>query len=233
MSTQLIELGGSQADYSKYRDISESDKRLELAARVAMAVAVVLVLTGTIVGIRHLQNSFQVVITKTGLVRYVSLAPLGILPGIFGTAAIVGLILGIYFLNMEKIRYGEERRSLKEEHQRAERLFELRKSNLDNLYLCYYKKNGGLGPLVRNGILTIEQKERVSQMLSAFGTHRAIVLDWTSPQKDKEFVEMVKANPGNPAYHQYHASQKIVAELEKEWAEFRETIGAAKSQDVL
>jgi len=103
---------------------------------------------------------------------------------------------------------------------RDDRVLLLTEKNLEEVYGWYYKKHGGLGPLVRKGYLTIEQGKRLSTLFKNFNETHQVYTAYTSTT-DLFIQDILDRSENYPAFGALLVRKE---KLEKKWRVLQEQI---------
>lgn len=187
----------------RWRDLDPEWVPFETKLRIGFAVLGVIALAGMALGIYFsitgpLEISFTAIQVSIG----------------GGLALVVPLFTGAIFFNMEKYQnsYLCELNFVKNLEKRERHYYRLTQSDIISIYDAYYRNGCGLGPLVRGGLLTIEEGERL----------RAIFKDITT--------YLVATGPGQ--YPKVKKEGLSVESLERSWDYMKNRLEIKKYQTV-
>ncbi len=154
---------------TQWRDLSESDIKKEKAVKISLIVLGILLTAATVYVIYILattpDSSHWCDTCKVIHVDSVKgLIAIPVLLGGIGTTLSFGWGIALSF---EKSRYGFPK-NLSTHAARHEVKLLLSKGELKDVYAQYYNKNGGLGPLVRQGYMTPKQGTELRTILNDY-----------------------------------------------------------------
>lgn len=219
---------------ARFRDMSKKEQNTELAIKIGLAAGAVVLLIATAIAIHYCVKStytythrpilqdyrgcyYGAPVTKVG-----SYAPLAVFPGVFGGAGVIGLTGGAIFVDLEQCRNGFSK-DLSPAGAAEQELFILTSENLASVKAQYYVRDGGVVPLVRNGLITEEQGRGLSKLMKDY--HEQSTLKTTFEGQGRyqsAFSQDLKAHPEK--YPVYQAIQKQLAQLEGQWQALQQAI---------
>lgn len=192
----------------EWRDLSEQEIFNERALRIGLAVGAIILAIGMAIAIYYCCTTTYSFTNDLGELIERTNAELTVVPAVFGS---VGLILMLVFAaaaNFEVSNNGSAPEDTPEKL--AATKLQMRTASLENIYNYYYRKGGGLGPLVRSGILTVEQGNQLRTLLSGYHTSNMTTSEFekrsTKENLDKEGKDSV-----------YGGAKARKAELEEGW----------------
>jgi hypothetical protein len=94
----------------------------------------------------------------------------------------------------------------------------LTQGKLKEVYDKYYKKNGGLGPLVRQGYMLPEQGNKLKELLATYHTQREVISNFNKQPLCKQAIDQ-----GN-APKAYKTAKDNLKQARTEWKQLSQEI---------
>jgi hypothetical protein len=201
-----------------WRDLTVFEKRAETAAKAGLIIGAIVVAVGATIAVYFLATySKNVWCNLHRTFHVIHYAELSAIPAIYGGIIAAAMFGGGIFLNLERLRNGFER-NLTEPAANEEAIFLLSRGELKDVYEKYYHKNGGLGPLVRNGYMSPEQGDKLSETFQKYSEQLAFCLQY---ERQPRIAEAIQA--GNAPEEYKHAREQI-EEFGRDWTQIKEDI---------
>lgn len=157
-----IDLLPINSEAKRWRDLDASDIRKEKCLKIGLAAIGLLLLGGLCVGSYHYLQAIAH-LSFLGPTPAIYLSGGGILAGSFFIAS--------YVVDVEKFRNGwyQFEPNFEKEPEKALRHYKrLTSKPLDVIYNKYHCRHGGIRPLVRGGLLTVQEGNRLSSLLKEY-----------------------------------------------------------------
>ncbi len=207
-----IKLFEVSKEASHWKDLSESEARTEQAVRISLIVGAIVLLIGTAIAIYYIatlpETSYWCEFHKT--FHYISLKPLIILPVLLGGGISTILLFGGFCINFED-RHGYSK-NLSEAFEKEELRILLIEKKIEDIYSKYYHKNGGIGPLVRQGFILPEQGALLRTLLEQYHEHKKTIDGFESQPLCKAKIDQ------NQAPEAYKVAEKAIEKINQQWA---------------
>ncbi len=157
---------------TKWRDISPEDLSTERKLKISITALATIVLLGTIIGAYFCFTTHMATYNAAHEIVYLSHGPMAILPLLFGTSITTGLFSLAYFINFDKNHHCSST-TLKTEEEKEERFELINQLSFEKIseHLSY---NGGVGPLVRSGVLTVTEGVTLSELKQTYDSQLAV-----------------------------------------------------------
>lgn len=214
---------------ANFRNISEADQKKERAIKIAMVVGAILLLIVTAISVGEIAKLSPVArwSHRGGIIRiiYDDLRILAVLPGFFGTAGAIGLAIGAAAVDLERARNGWSK-SLTGDGAVEKELFILTTETLEGIHKNYHRRNGGVQPLVRNGLISEDEGRQLSGLLER--SHESIIQKASYENRGEPFKTDLQNNPAK--YPKYQTILKEIAQFEGEWKALQQAIQHQYSQ---
>ncbi len=214
-----------------FRDISAADEKKEMAIKIAMVVGAIILLIVTIVAVSEIAKLSPIAIwvhNRWGQIfliyEYPALA--AIVPGILGTAGVIGLAAGAAVIDLERERNGWSK-DLSGEGAVEKELFILTSENLEDIYKNYYRRDGGMQPLVRNGLISEDEGRQLSGLLE--GYHVQATKKAAFESHGKTFKDDLAKYPKK--YPAYDAALTEIAKYQDQWKKLQRAIQGNYSEE--
>src|SRR5215211_6572317 len=149
MSVNKVNLYAITDEASRWRDVDDKYKALEIVSKVAAVAGILIVLAGIAVGCYYAATTSETITRVSGEVFKSTNAPLCIL-SLLGIMPIVGLSTGFYHSNFEWNFNKDQQKYTETLHDDLVDL--VTKKEIGDIYNRYYRQNGGLNILVQNGL---------------------------------------------------------------------------------
>lgn len=207
-------VGFNSSKAPEWRDLSEQEIFNERALRIGLAVGAIILAIGMAVAIYYCCTTTHTFTDQLGELIEDSNAFLSILPGVFGSVGLITLIFFVAVTNFEVSDNGRAPEDTPES--RAAKKLQMQTNTLEGIYKHYYRKNGGLGPLVRpsagdaNGILTPEQGNQLRTLLSNYHPNHKITSEFEKFNKGETLSSQGKDTV-------YGMANGKKAEFEEQW----------------
>jgi len=154
---------------AKWRDLSPQEKVQEKWIRIAWIASALILAVGIAIAIY-----FCCTITGAG---GMSNAAWSLFPSIFGGMGLIPLIV-IPILYNKEIRKNGGREDLSSEVNRDASMTRLSTGTLKNVHTHYYEAHGGLGPLVRKGILSVQEGDHLRTIFAHAAPHFDLMAEY-------------------------------------------------------
>lgn len=175
-----------------WRDIDSRSYKRELLAKIAVIVGGLILLAGCVAACYYLAVTTRTVNSYlhpgycnhiTGVISsyQVSNAPFMAIPLIFmPTTAMAGFV-GSHFINFE--RHHSRQSEKRDISWYAERLFVLRTKSFPDAH-SYVSSHGGIGPLVRSGLLSVELGTTLQELFNDHEKSQDVAERWSKFQEE-------------------------------------------------
>ncbi len=220
---------------SRFRSLTETEKKQVLALKVGLAAGAVILALLTIVAIYysskatatvpvgHYQTAFdqfrrvyyqQFIQTGT---KVVNIGAIAILPGLIGFGGVAGLAIPAVAINFESVK-DRSRPNFSEHGAVEQELTELTRTNFVQLYAKFGPHSfRGLGPLVRHGLISEEQGKEMFALINHHQEQQAIVEAWE--RRGSDFTKQIQEN--RASYPAYDAARSEVEASQGKWERIR------------
>ncbi len=198
---------------TKWRDISPEDLSMERKLKISVAALATIVLLGGIIGAYFCFTTHMATYNAAHEIIYLSNGPMASIPLSFGTIVPTLLFSVVYFINFEKNHSYDK---LKTEEEKKEQFNVIKQSSFEKLLA-----NGGVGPLVRSGVLTVAEGVTLSELMQTYGSQLAVKKRYERMPNLKKVLEQRPTN-----IEEY--DQAITSLEEGQWKlqVFQESLGA-------
>lgn len=213
-----VHLMSPTPEAQKWRDLSPEEQKKELYIRIALAVGLVILLVGIAVACYFCCTTTSAACGPGDQIIERSNAIYCMRPGIFGGAGAIALAVLLKITNFEHEKNGLSDALQKEEAKRFGVHLQLTAGSLEDVHKEYAK--GGLGPLVRCGMLTPAQGSRLRQVFDEYQQHKQTQTAFEG--REASFVKAIQADPSSCA--EYNTAREGITRLNSEWESLREQI---------
>ncbi len=203
-----------------WRDLTAAEQNQELAGRISLVAGILVLAAGMAVAFyfcatRTFDFVYQDAVGNL-MHRIESTAIFSLFPAILGGVPLIIMLITLPFINRERGKHRWED-NIHKDHLRDDRILFLTESRFDEFMNFYYKKHGGLGPLVRGGFLTVEQGNTLRKL---FRRYKSISNLRIYSDNNDPFIAEVQKKPEN--FPAYNTLIKRKAACEADWAKMQE-----------
>ncbi len=190
------------SDAAKWRDMDDSKIRNEKIFKIGMIAGGILLLLGSAIAI----CLGATLLTGTGRILCIA-DSVG-----FGVGVGIGMVVTGILVNFERRQNGKGSSFSKSEEQ-AELIHLLANGQFQELRTqCYRKGGGGLGPLVRKGLITVDQGDKLRVLMKKYVQYQQSVNDYESQPNTKQKIDNNKDVPKG-----YDDARCKVDEVKSQW----------------
>jgi len=217
---------------SNWYDRDRESPYTELAGRFSLYLLGIASLVGVVVAVYYCCTTTETITRWDGTVFQDSNAPFSAFPLVFGTPIPVGLLIGAGM--MERKRY-EEKHRYNNPAQRDSLYLKIKDADLDGLVIMFDNQNewlnSGVGPYVRHGLLSVEDGNRLVDMISDYKSNMAMMKEYAKElgcQDVEKRIEEVRTTASTFGQNYLDAKKKI-EELKAEWQELKKSFKPAQT----
>ena len=205
------------AEACKWRDIDTIEKNEEIALRVLVVTAIILLALAIAVSCYFCATTTLTYTLKTGKIVTESNAFLMCFPLIFGSFVLASLLTVLIFSNLERNRHGINWDALDQPHIRDSRILLLTEGTLEQVHARCYQKNGGLRKFVQKGFLTVDQGNTLRRLLKQHDENKKSLAPYTINLTTipSTLITNIIENPAK--FPAYNSLLKRKAKLNAQW----------------
>lgn len=206
---------------SQWRDLSEGDQRKEKMVKMALIVGGVIVLIGSVIAIYFLAKAPSTAQWCDGCKTIHVTSPKGFIafPVIFGFGGGSAMLVFGLKISFESCTHGSAK-DLSTPAARHELMLLLAKGDLGEVYKTYYKKNGGLGPLVQKGYMLSRQGYELRDVLQTYEVVQKTISSFMAQPLCKKEIE------GGNAPEEYAKAVSNCDQLKQRWESLRQQLAS-------
>lgn len=211
---------------ASFRDISDADAKKERNIKIAMVVSAVILFIVTIVAVSEIAKLSPIerwLHNRRGEIFLIYEYPAftAIVPGLLGTAGVIGLAAGAAAVNLENNGY---LRNLSKEGAVEHELFILTSENLEGVHKNYHQR---MQPLVRKGLISEDEGRQLSALLESY--HVTATKKASYESRGEAFKADLKDHPEK--YPAYNILLGEIAQFEGQWMKLQKTVQERYSKE--